>query len=182
MDHTTMRNELALRHAINRQFDEIVQLATRTVVEHINLKEMEKSQLRNLINVATSAESVEVVTNFIRYQIARNEKKAWRGDHDFGHEVINVIDGRLKAIAYEHVVDAMKEELARRNIGQEDIATIDMEAIKKLTHQRLTVLYLGYLNRCFYYVKDTKTDTTRDLPSGMDLLRKVMEVADARYQ
>ena len=172
--YRNMLYELSLQEAIQEQLDDLVRLATQTVVKHINLDRMEKSQLRNVVNVAATAESVEVVTNFIRYQIGRNEKQAWRGKTDFGHEVIKAIDGPVKTLA-ENAVGIMEENLKQKGISEEDLQKLGSEK-KKLAHQQLTEFYLGYLNRCFYYAKET-VDLS---PTGLDEMRAALEAANAK--
>lgn len=174
--YRNMLYELSLQEAIQQQLDELVRLATQTVVNHINLKEMENSQLRNLINVAATVKSVEVVTNFIRYQIGRNAK-AWRGETDFGHEVIKAIEGPIKELA-DSAVDATQAYLKQKGVSEEDLQKSDVDQKKKLTHQQLTEFYLGYLNRCFYYAKKT---SDKDKPStGLDEMRAALEATNAK--
>ena len=169
-----MLYELSLQEAIQQQLDELVRLSTQTVVSHINLDRMEKSQLRNVVNVAATAESVEVVTNFIRYQIGRNEKQAWRGRTDFGHEVIKTIDGPVKMLA-DNAVGIMQEHLKQKGISEEDLKKLESQK-KKLAHQQLTEFYLGYLNRCFYYAKET----AQEEPTGISEMRAALEATNAK--
>ncbi len=153
MDHTTMRNELALQKAIRLQLDPIVQLAMRTIVQGVDPEKVkEKNQLRNVVNVATNAGSVEVVTNFIRYQISRDKPDGvWRGK-DLGHKVIAIIEDDIKKLAH-HVITILPPEMWQSR---------DKKEVTRWVHQELTELYAGYLNRCFYYVVEMKS--VRGLP------------------
>jgi hypothetical protein len=80
--------------------------------------ELDPSQLHNVSGIAAGSECVQVVTNFIKYQMGR-KPKAW-GHGDFGQEVIKHINGLKKKaehIAGEHApdekVDAVWIELCR---------------------------------------------------------------------
>src|SRR5579884_1080114 len=131
-----MATTLALREAIDRQTDDLIRAAARQVGK-LRDSPMEKSQIRNLVNVAAGTISIEAVTNFIRYQIGRDTKnKTWRSG-DFGKAVIEDIEtGAIPAAlqAVKQSVPAADEMRARAD---------------------LTALYLGYLNRCFVYAKET---------------------------
>jgi hypothetical protein len=104
---------------------------------------MEVSQLRNLQVVAVESRSVEVVVNFIRYQIARNGR-AWGINPDsFGHTVIADLRGAVKQLAdaaIAHVTAHAGESPA-------------VEELRGDAYVRLMQLYLGYLNRSFYAAK-----------------------------
>jgi hypothetical protein len=138
--------ELALKQAIDRQLDALVRRANQTVLilsaEPRGLKE---NQLRNVVNVAGHADSIEALLNFIRYQIAR--ERGWRikrsGDpKDFGHQVIADIQTEVRAAALR-AAQSVHALLGTAAPGEED-----------LFHQaypRMAEQYLAYLNRAFYY-------------------------------
>ena len=70
-----------------KEAEDIIQ--NKQISEKDGLKE---SQFRNLMNVATQTQSVDVVTNFIKYQIGRSKKsKEWQF-HNFGEELIKIIN------------------------------------------------------------------------------------------
>src|SRR4051794_14267708 len=117
---TTLLRELAIEQASDAQLDGLVQLATRTALL-LEGSSMKENQLRNLVNVADNAPGIEIILNFIRYQIARDQN--WRycyvrptlktfktarlkalfadfGKQDFGHEVIADIEGAVQAAAH----------------------------------------------------------------------------------
>ena len=145
LDPTTLRRELLLEQAINRQLDDLVRQANLTAALLKTQEKMEKNQLRNLLNVAIESRSAEVVVNFIRYQIARNESAWGRQPESFGHQLIAVIRGRIKELAQQAASDVQKAEPQ----------AVESSALFDSAYVRLMQLYLGYLNRAFYYAKET---------------------------
>lgn len=84
---------------------------------------LEESQFRNLVRVADTTESPEVIKNFLRYQVGR-EAKWGRGEKSLAERIVKDIDNSLKrqaeAIAKEANGKAVKEiwiELIRRYLG-----------------------------------------------------------------
>ncbi|MCZ7672181.1 MAG: hypothetical protein M5U34_36170 [Chloroflexi bacterium] len=101
---------------------------------------MELSQIQNLLSVAQETDSVEVVKNYIRYQIGRDTTgSSWRRRTGtgpvFGEQIITVLDG-LRGTASTLAPEGSRGEL--------EIDRIWM---------KMTRLYLGYLRRYFYYKK-----------------------------
>ncbi len=144
-----LRRELLLEQAINQRLDALVSQANQTAAMLQRYK-MEKSQLRNLLNVAVQSRSVEVVINFIRYQIARNENAWGKGPKDFGHQVIDDIRKPIKGFADQAVT-----ETSAQLSGAEQLSEAQAEQLRKVAYIRLTQLYLGYLNQAFYYGAET---------------------------
>jgi hypothetical protein len=129
---TDTATALKLRKAIQRQIDVLIQAAAKNV-SLLKGTGMEKNQIRNVVNLASETVSMEEVTNFIRYQIGRKPKE-WE---DFGKAVIKDIEtGAVKA-----ALKAVMEE------------TRDADPV--VARAELTARYLGYLNRCFIYAKET---------------------------
>lgn len=139
-----LRRALVIEQAIDRQLDELVRRANIAAVRFKD-SNIEKGQLRNLLNVAIEARSVEVVANFIRYQMGRSAR-TWTPT--IGHGLI----ADLRWIAEEITPttrQAAEEKLRQR---QANTADIDSNAILVELMQR----YLGYLSRAFYYAKEVK--------------------------
>jgi hypothetical protein len=107
---------------------------------------MDKSQIRNVLNVADELRSIAVVTNFIRYQLGRGQTgPAWR-TNGFGLRVIEQIETSDGIVA--------KQAQAALERVQEHVESIPQEAIDDLRYD-LMRYYLGYLNRAFYYGRET---------------------------
>lgn len=153
LDPETMRRELALEQAINARLDELVRQVNQTIAALGNETRLEKNQFRNLLNVSQQSPSVEVVINFIRYQIGRSGRD-WN-DNNFGHRVIEDLRGKVAEIAGQVVKDVRAKGMAISDERQQQV------------YVQLTQLYLGYLNRAFFYGKEMKDfrklqEVTRD--------------------
>lgn len=140
-----LRRDLLLEQGINQQLDDLVRQANHTAALLKNNSRMEESQLRNLLNVAVESRSLEVVINFIRYQIARSGSAWGTGPGDFGHKVIADLRGPIKASAEKAVA------YVRERGGDTSAIT----SLHVMAYVRLMQLYLGYLQRAFYYGKKT---------------------------
>ena len=98
---------------------------------------LEESQFRNLVRVADSTESPEVVKNFIRYQVGRGRQ--WgRGEGSLAERIIQDIDGKLKDSA-QTIVKAAQEA--------DDKKRVQMELIRR---------YLGYGARHLRYLNSNR--------------------------
>lgn len=148
-----LRRELALEQAIGAQLDHLVRRANTAVMKLRDKRDMEESQLRNLLDAAMESGSVEVTAGFIRYQIGRDDKNIWK---DFGHHVIRDL-GELGKQETGSVVAHLKQ-----------IGITDADALKPRIQVRLMQLYLGYINRAFVYAKKA---------NGFDHLKEVVSVA-----
>ncbi len=144
LEPTILRRDLLLQEAIDRQLDTLVRQANQTAAL-LEKTRMEKNQLRNLLNVAVTSRSPEVVINFIRYQIAREQDKWSRHSAGFGHTVIEDLRGIVAQLA-ARVEETVKNEMPHAP---------QAETLRHTAYVRLMQLYLGYLNRAFYYGKET---------------------------
>ncbi|MDQ3918623.1 MAG: hypothetical protein M3348_09110 [Acidobacteriota bacterium] len=130
-----METALKVRRLVERQIDDLIRAASRNVAL-LEGSEMERSQVRNLVNLAAASRSIEEVTNFIRYQIGRDAKRKTWGHGGFGMAVIADIEtGQVR--------EALKAVTSQ--VQDADIIAVRSELI---------ALYLGYLNRCFVYAKE----------------------------
>ena len=158
-DVTTMRTQLALDRAIDRRLDTLVREAGRTISLLHDDRAMRENQMRNVVDVAMSTQSLDVVTNFIRYQMGRSGgNQAWL-HNDFGQKVVHELEGR-EGLVYKLTTEAT-EEVYRQ------VQEADPREIRRQAQLRLVRLYLGYLNRWFYYGSKTRrwndiTEATRE--------------------
>lgn len=144
--------QLALKQEINRQLDAIIKRANEIVVllkpSGNKESELEENQIRNVINVASSSQNVEVVTNFIRYQIGRSKSgKQWQYGN-FGEKIIEDIESGIILKSAQSAANKSVQEIEKRSK-----TAIDKESLLALAYIKLTLLYLGYLNWAFYYCK-----------------------------
>lgn len=141
---STMQRELRINQAIDAHLNAILQQMQELVdASSIWESNMEVSQIQNLLAVAQETDSVEVVKNYIRYQIGRDGNAvSWRRRVGtgpvFGEQIIAELD-RLKGIASGLLPERRDGEATRREIDR--------------TWMKMTRLYLGYLRRYFYYKK-----------------------------
>jgi hypothetical protein len=148
---------LVLEEAVRRQMDPIVRRAAEAIKllkprSEREQSDMRENQIRNVLNVAEESRSVEVVTNFIRYQIGRSSGGRQWQYNGFGLRVIEDIEEGVVAECAEAVgaqAAARIEELG----GEADAQGLCAEAYVELTHY-----YLGYLNRAFYFCDKTETE------------------------
>jgi hypothetical protein len=138
----TMREELALQEAIKRQADEVVKLANEAIAGLPQGTKLEKNQFSNLLNVAQSSESVEVIVNYLRYQMGREQKLWGTKENDLAHVIIRHIRASLHALAHQQIAAFLKER---------DLST-SPETLQE-AHFRLVHQYIGYLRRAFVYGK-----------------------------
>lgn len=138
---TTMRRELEINRAIDDRLNELLRQMQKLMDDsQIWNSRMELNQIQNLLAVAYETNSVEVVKNFIRYQIGRDGGgNSWRrrvgAGPTFGDQIVAELD-RLQEVAAAIVPQS----------GSSD-------AEVNQTWMKLTRLYLGYLRRYFYYKK-----------------------------
>jgi len=146
MEISKLRERLVLGNAIDRRLDELVRAAGRQVLLLQDDRAMRESQFRNVLDVALSTPSLEVVTNFVRYQMGRSGgNQAWL-HNNFGQSVVQEIEKGLIPRLAQEIANEVCEELGAQ----------DRDAITREARLRLLRLYLGYLNRWFYYGSKTK--------------------------
>jgi hypothetical protein len=144
-----LRIELLIERNIKEQLDELVRMANKAALK-LKGSAMEESQLRNLLDVSLESGSIEVINNFIRYQIGR-KSNAWSDKQDgFGHYIID--DIRIKIQKQAEEVVALDDFASFGNKNKVEQAKYQQSA-----YLRLTQLYLGYLGRAFYFAKKTNS-------------------------
>ena len=93
-----IKQALALKRAVDQRLNALVEKACGRVdacaVADTN-SGLERSQFDNVLGVATESGSVEVVKNFIRYQIGRKDGAGWRHG-GFGLGLIEDVDTWLR--------------------------------------------------------------------------------------
>ena len=140
-----------LELAINRSVDEYLNTMLpdmNKLLEGLGGNVLENSQLSNFAVVTQDTGSVEVVKNYIRYQMGRDDKgRTWRkrvGPEQFGDRLIAAIDG-LHKVAESFVTlhgGGLDEAQSQAHINSTWIA--------------LTRLYAGYMRRYLYYMNAQK--------------------------
>ncbi|MFS8864482.1 hypothetical protein NW857_02550, partial [Synechococcus sp. H55.9] len=81
------KQELEIQRQIRLAEDELVARIQTALDNFKDLDKLEEAQYRNLLHVAASTESSEVIKNFLRYQMGRDEK--WgRGKNSLAEAII----------------------------------------------------------------------------------------------
>jgi len=124
--------ELQVQKGIRQAEDDLV-LWIQAALDTTKYGNLEESQFRNLVRVADTTDSAEVIKNFIRYQVGR-DKKWGRGKGSLAEKIIQDIDGNIKKIA-QSIAEASQGELKK----------VWLELIRR---------YLGYGSRHLKYLKD----------------------------
>jgi predicted component of type VI protein secretion system len=130
------QKELAVQRGIRQVEDSLVQWIEKALKEgkytKTGDKKLEESQFRNLLRVAETTESPEVIKNFLRYQVGREEK--WgRGKDSLAERIVHDIDHALRTQA----------EAIQTETNYESLHEIWIKLIR---------LYLGYGARRLKYL------------------------------
>lgn len=115
-----------LRLEIEKRLDDLIEDARGLVDETGVYKEVEENQMRNLLEMALSVDSVEALKVFIQYQIGRNKLPSAFGD------------GLIEKIGS---LEKTTKEITKQQ-------TVDKDIWLAMIRQ-----YLGYMNRYFVYRK-----------------------------
>ncbi|WP_044209612.1 hypothetical protein [Coleofasciculus chthonoplastes] len=126
--------ELQIQKGIRQAEDDLV-LWIQAALDTTQYGNLEESQFRNLVRVADTTDSAEVIKNFIRYQVGR-DKKWGRGKGSLAERIIQDIDGNIKKNA-QSIAESSQGELKQ----------VWLELIRR---------YLGYGSRHLKYLKDGK--------------------------
>lgn len=141
MNEEQISLEMALHKAVDQQLDAMVQAAVR-VTKLLQGSAMRQSQLRNVLNTALNTESLELVANFIRYQIGRSS--AWQ-QANFGEELIAAL--HEKGAVGQAAARVAQNQKVRNALGEQMTAA----EVQRRAHVLLARRFLGELNRAFAY-------------------------------
>lgn len=114
--------ELKIQKDIREAEDDLVTWIQSALDNEKSYDDLEESQFRNLLRVAETTESPEVVKNFLLYQVGR-DKKWGRGEDSLAHRIIADINTRIEEKAkkitdsYPDKLKKVKMELIRRYLG-----------------------------------------------------------------
>ncbi|MBD2364638.1 hypothetical protein H6G36_26275 [Anabaena minutissima FACHB-250] len=152
VSQTSLKEKLSLitELEIGKQMDNIIPRIKDIAIKFSIAQKDKKSPFRNVLAVATeSSSSVEIIKNYIRYQVGRSgSSPIWKTSKDsklFATAVVEYIDNLYH--------DAQKiVEILRRFVRDGDLHSYletfeNQEQLKKNIHLKLTQLFLGYLAR-----------------------------------
>jgi len=130
-DATEQKIELQVQKGIRQSEDDLV-IWIKDALNTTKYGDLEESQFRNLLRVSETTDSAEVIKNFIRYQVGRDQK--WgRGKDSLAERLIQDINGNIKEVA---------QRVAKSS--QTDFKPIWLELIRR---------YLGYGVRHLTYLR-----------------------------
>jgi hypothetical protein len=155
--------ELKIQKGIRDAEDEIVKSVQTALNKLDSYGDLEESQFRNLLNVATSTDSSEVVKNFLRYQTGRGDK--WgQGSESLAEVIIThitALHSKAKTILQKaqevakdkrEIIDE-KEAPKPKEISSDRSEEIENQLKSKKIHMELVRRYLGYGSRHLVYIK-----------------------------
>ena len=134
MSELSTQQKLKIQKSILQNEDDLV-IWIQDALDKENYGDLEESQFRNLVRVADTTDSAEVIKNFICYQVGR-DKKWGRGKGSLAEKIIEDIDKNIKKTA---------QEIAEYH--QAEFKPIWLELIRR---------YLGYGARYLKYKRDGK--------------------------
>ena len=107
---SAQQKQLKIQKIIRQSEDELVKAIQTALNDTSSYDKLEESQFRNLVRVADTTESVEVIKNFLLYQVGR-DKKWGRGENSLAHKIINDIDDKIKTLAKDIRTKSDADEL-----------------------------------------------------------------------
>lgn len=117
------QKQLKIQKGIRQAEDKLVTDIQDALDDKSSYGDLQESQFRNLVRVADTTESTEVIKNFLRYQVGR-DKKWGKGEQSLAAKIIRNIDKDIKEaakkIAKAAEVDEYNQiwlELTRRYLG-----------------------------------------------------------------
>lgn len=120
---TEQQKELKIQKGIRQAEDDLVIAIQTALDDKSSYGDLEESQFRNLVRVADTTDSAEVIKNFLLYQVGR-DKKWGRGKNSLATKIINDIENQLQEIAKKIAKEAqvsdsklIRIELIRRYLG-----------------------------------------------------------------
>jgi hypothetical protein len=152
-------NSLRIRLKVQKRIREYEDVLVKKIVdafkppegkpENFQYEFLKPSQYQNLVQVALSTESSEVIKNFLRYQLGR-ENKWGKGPDCLAERIIKDIQEGLKTQAEEIAKYANKKD---ENKVQQADEKLEEPAKVADIHIELIRRYLGYGKRHLTYLK-----------------------------
>ncbi|KKI99898.1 hypothetical protein [Prochlorothrix hollandica] len=147
------RVDLLTTQIMGQHLDTILEQITKLAKDFkIAQDTKEKSPFRNVLTVATEpGSSLEVIKNYIRYQVGRKGSSAiWKdGKGAFSKELVARLDN-LKINAKTIFQDLQSTLVKTNQDAQQTIQEylkLEQDRLEKEAHLKLAQLYLGYLAR-----------------------------------
>lgn len=143
--------ELRIEREISKQMDEIIQKVNRIAKNFSIASQDKKSPFKNVLAVATdSSSSLEVIKNYIRYQVGRKDSSPiWKELNEkekFAMALVKELDNLNDDV--EKILQRLRKAIPKSNPLESYLTdSQNREKIKKNIHLKIAQLYLGYLAR-----------------------------------
>ncbi|MEH2235824.1 hypothetical protein [Nostoc sp.] len=149
----SLKEKLALRleKEISNQMDEVIRKVRQISKKFSIASKDKKSPFRNVLAVATdSTSSIEVIKNYIRYQVGRNgSSPIWTTPKDkevFAAALVEDLNNLIQDA--QEILQRLRKDIYKGNVLEPYIEDKqNQERLKKDIHLKLAQLYLGYLAR-----------------------------------
>lgn len=141
--HQEQQVQLKIQKGIRQAEDQLVIWIQEALDNKKSYGDLEESQFRNLLRVADTTDSPEVIKNFLRYQVGR-DKKWGRGQGSLAEKIVSDIGTEGKGGRLVQLAETIAQET-----DSSDIKLIWIELIRR---------YLGYGSRHLKYLRDGKTN------------------------
>ncbi|NEQ49733.1 MAG: hypothetical protein F6K11_06305 [Leptolyngbya sp. SIO3F4] len=129
------QKQFKIQEAIRKEEDDLV-IAIEEALDGAKYGDLEESQFRNLVRVADTTDSKEVIKNFLRYQMGR-DKKWGRGQDSLGEKIIQDINTKLTDKASSIYQDiSLSDETDKKVIAIELIRRYLGYGARHLTYKR----------------------------------------------
>ncbi|MDV3347873.1 hypothetical protein QGP82_04145 [Leptothoe sp. LEGE 181152] len=129
------QKQFKIQEAIRKEEDDLV-IAIEEALDGAKYGDLEESQFRNLVRVADTTDSKEVIKNFLRYQMGR-DKKWGRGKESLGEKIIQDINTKLTDKASSIYQDiSLSDETDKKVIAIELIRRYLGYGVRHLTYKR----------------------------------------------
>lgn len=107
MNFQEQQRELQIQKQIRQAEDDLVTWVEAALNDTKTYGDLQESQFRNLVRVADTTESPEVIKNFLRYQVGR-DKKWGEGKNSLAEKIVADIDKKIKEKVEEIATNIVK--------------------------------------------------------------------------
>jgi hypothetical protein len=146
-----LRARLLTRQQVATKANDLARQSRKLMddVQVFESDDMDKTQLSTLLGVALDADGVDVIVNYIYYQVGRDDKRRKWGYKQFGQKLIE----RLNELKAEAGV------LAQNVLSQLPEGEVDEETLAEDIWLALTREAIGQLHRYFVFRKTEREVT-----------------------
>jgi len=143
--------ELRIEREISNQMDAIIQKVNRIAKKFSIASKDKKSPFKNVLAVATdSSSSLEVIKNYIRYQIGRKDSSPiWKAPKDqelFAMALVKELENLNDDVT--KILQRLRKAIPKSNPLESYLTdSLNREKIERNIHLKIAQLYLGYLAR-----------------------------------